>query len=126
MINVWFVTTAAVFTLHETFDYYLKIKSTADLQNIEKFEYCYVMSNDEKKKPCSQAKRIFTRVGKNLEKSLESRYNKFKDALSKVQRKHGKYMKHVTEQSDEEWINSLSRLKISILKSWKYAENRKV
>ena len=65
---------------------------------------------------CNQAKRRSTRVANNLEKSindsvilntLESRYNEFKDSWTEVQRKHDKYMEHVTEQSNEEWINSL-------------------
>ena len=77
------------------------------------------MNTDEKKKSRAQAKRRFTRIGNNLQKSIdddvilktiESRYNNFKDAWKEVQRKHDEYMEDITEQSDdeEEWINILN------------------
>ena len=53
----------------------------------------------------------FTRIGNNLKKSIhksvalktvESRYNKFKDARKQVYQKHGEYMESVMEQRDDE------------------------
>ena len=77
------------------------------------------MNIDKKKKSRAQAKRRFTRIGNNLQKSIEddvilktveSRYNDFKDAWKEVQRKHDEYMEDITELSDEEegWINNLN------------------
>ena len=77
------------------------------------------MNIDEKKKSLAQAKRRFTRIGNNLQKSIEdnvilktveSRYNDFKDAWKEVQRKHDKYVEDITEQSDDEegWISDLN------------------
>lgn len=74
------------------------------------------MLASEKTRRCYQ--QILAEYANNLEKSIndsnilkkqESRYYEFKDAWTEVQRRHDKYMKQVTEQSneEEEWINSL-------------------
>ena len=77
------------------------------------------MNIDKKKKTRAQAKRRFTRIGNNLQKSVEddvilktveSRYNYFKNAWKEVQRKHDEYMEDIAEQSDdgEGWISDLN------------------
>ena len=76
------------------------------------------MNINEKKKSREQAKRRLTRIGNNLQKSIEdvilktveSRYNDFKDAWKEVQQKHDEYMEDIKEQGDEgdEWINDLN------------------